>query len=67
MLFFFFLQWLCPDLCSTQDLRKQVAPLLKSFQGEVSTRACSLSSCHCLLLVLATFLTTVTKSLTKAM
>lgn len=42
MFFFSFLQWLFPDLLSTQDLRKQVAPLLKSFQGEVSKPLCSL-------------------------
>lgn len=35
--FSFLLQWLFPDpRLSLQDLRKQVAPLLKSFQGEVS-------------------------------
>lgn len=37
--FFFLLTWLFPDpFLLLQDLRKQVAPLLKSFQGEVSAR-----------------------------
>lgn len=48
MFFFSFLQWLFPDLLSTQDLRKQVAPLLKSFQGEVSKPLCSLYTQHLL-------------------
>lgn len=35
--FSFLLRWLFPDPpLLLQDLRKQVAPLLKSFQGEVS-------------------------------
>uniref|UniRef100_A0A2I3HXN6 Protein CASP n=1 Tax=Nomascus leucogenys TaxID=61853 RepID=A0A2I3HXN6_NOMLE len=34
--FFLLLKWLLPDLrLLLQDLRKQVAPLLKSFQGEI--------------------------------
>lgn len=66
MLFFSFFPWLIPDLLSTQDLRKQVAPLLKSFQGEVSEPLCSLLLKPPFVFMLVIFLITVTKHLTEA-
>lgn len=63
---FSFLQWLSPDLLSTQDLRKQVAPLLKSFQGEVSKPLCSLYAHATFCSLVVTFLTAATAYPIKA-